>query len=187
MRLNVCNNRLVPVLYRCCLYYTIPDFGDLLPEISFWKRIAPGWGAFGKLLNIMRSRKASKKIKKKINNQYILLVMTHSCETWALNNAMMEKLAVAQRKIERIMLGIALRDRKRNTWTRQETGVSKIINIIPGKQRIEGQVTSQGYLITVGPSEQQSGPHESGPENRVVQKQDEETILPDSLDPYGQD
>ena len=62
-----------------------------------------------------------------------------------------------------------------------------IINIIPGKQRIEGQVTSQGYLITVGPSEQQSGPHESGPENRVVQKQDEETILPDSLDPYGQD
>ena len=43
---------------------------------------------------------------------------------------MMEKLAVAQCKMERIMLGIILRDRKRNTWIRQETGVSDIINAI---------------------------------------------------------
>ena len=33
-----------------------------------------------------------------------------------------------------------------------------------------------GYLIIVGPSEQQSGPQEIGPESRVVQKQDIETI-----------
>ena len=38
----------------------------------------------------------------------------------ALNNAMMEKLAVAQRKMERIMLGII----------RQETGVSDINNTV---------------------------------------------------------
>ena len=53
--------------------------------------------------------------------------MTYGCETWALNNAMMDKLAVAQRKMERIMLGITLRDRKRNTWIRQETDVSDTI------------------------------------------------------------
>ena len=46
---------------------------------------------------------------------------------------------------------------------------------------------SHGYLITVGPSEQQSEPQDFGPENRVVQKRDEETILTDSLDLYGQD
>ena len=33
-----------------------------------------------------------------------------------------------------------------------------------------------GYLIFVGPSEQQSGLQEIGPESRVVQKQDIETI-----------
>ena len=32
--------------------------------------------------------------------------------------------------MERIMLGITLRDRKQNTWIRQETGVSDIINAI---------------------------------------------------------
>ena len=42
----------------------------------------------------------------------------------------MDNLAVAQRKMERIMLGITIRDRKRNTWIRQETGVSGIINAI---------------------------------------------------------
>ena len=56
--------------------------------------------------------------------------MTYGCETWALNNTMMDRLAVARRKMECIMLGITLRDRKWNTWIRQETGVSDIINAI---------------------------------------------------------
>ncbi|CAH3181942.1 unnamed protein product, partial [Porites lobata] len=50
---------------------------------------------------------------------------------------MMEKLAVAQCK----MLGITLRDRKRNTWIRQETGVSDIINAIRNaKHRWAGHI-----------------------------------------------
>ena len=40
----------------------------------------------------------------------------------------MDKLVIAKSKMERIMLGIILRDRKRNTWIRQETG--DIINAI---------------------------------------------------------
>ena len=70
-----------------------------------------------------------------------------------------------------------------DTWIRQETGVRDINAIRKEKQ--DGQVTLHGYLITVGPSEQQSGSQEIGPENRVVL--DGETISPDSLDPYGQD
>ena len=58
---------------------------DLLPEIR--KRIAIGWEAFRKVDNIMRSRKAGMKIKRKIHDEYILPVMTYGCETWALNNA----------------------------------------------------------------------------------------------------
>ena len=50
-----------------------------------------------------------------------------------------------------------------------------------------GCETSHGYLITAGPSEQQSEPQDFGQENRVVQKQGEETISRDSLDPYGED
>ena len=61
----------------------------------------------------------------------------------------------------------------------------EISSTLSGKKSIDGQVTLHGYLITVGPSEQQSGSQEIGPENRVVL--DGETISPDSLDPYGQD
>ena len=57
-------------------------------------------------------------------------------ETWALKKAHMELLSVAQRKMERIMLGITLRDHKRNTWIRHQTGVNDIIDVI--KKGIHG-------------------------------------------------
>ena len=53
----------------------------------------------------------------------------------------MDKLAVAQHKMERIVLGITLRDRKRNIWIHQETGISNIINAIrKAKHRWAGQI-----------------------------------------------
>ena len=63
----------------------------------------------------MKSRKARMNIKRKIHNEYVLPVMVYGSETWALKKAHMELLSVAQRKMERIMLGITLRDHKRNT------------------------------------------------------------------------
>ena len=42
----------------------------------------------------------------------------------------MELQSVAQRKMERIMLGITLRDHKRNIWIRHQTGVNDIIDVI---------------------------------------------------------
>ena len=67
--------------------------------------------------------------------------MTSGCETWALNNAMMDNLAVTQRKVERIILGITLQDQKQNTWICQETGVSDLINAIrKAKRRCAGHI-----------------------------------------------
>ena len=66
----------------------------------------------------MKSSNASMKIKRKIQNEYMLPVMVYGSETWAPKKAHMELLSVAQRKMERIMLGITLCDHKRNTWIR---------------------------------------------------------------------
>ena len=52
------------------------------------------------------------KIKRKVHNEYLLPVMMYGRETWALKKAHMGLLSVAQRKLERIMLGITLRDHK---------------------------------------------------------------------------
>ncbi|PFX11273.1 putative uncharacterized transposon-derived protein F52C9.6, partial [Stylophora pistillata] len=90
---------------------TLTRDGDPLPEIR--RRIALGWAAFGKVDNIMRSRKArtrkiKRKIKRKIHDENILPVMTYGCETLVLNNARAEKPAVTQRKMERIMVSITV-------------------------------------------------------------------------------
>ena len=107
---------------------TVTQAGDLLPEIK--RRIALGWAAFSKVANIMKSRMASMNIKRKVHNEYVLSVMVYGSETWTLEKAHMELLSVAQRKMERIMLGITLRDHKRNTWIRYQTGVNYIIDVI---------------------------------------------------------
>lgn len=51
-----------------------------------------GWAAVGKVDNIMRSRKTSMKIKRKVHNEYILPVMIYDIETVALSNTTMELL-----------------------------------------------------------------------------------------------
>ena len=106
---------------------TVTQAGDLLPEIK--RRIALEWAAFSKVANIMKSRKASMNVKRKVHNEYVLPVMVYGCETWALKKAHMELLSVAQRKMERIMLGITLRDHKRNTSIRHQTRVNDIIDV----------------------------------------------------------
>ena len=72
----------------------------------------------------MDSRKAGMNIK--VHNEYVLPVMVYGSETWALKKVHMELLSVAQRKMERI----TLRDHKRNTWIRHQTGVNYIIDVI---------------------------------------------------------
>ena len=84
----------------------------------------------------MKSSKDSMNVTRKVHNEYVLPVMVYGSESWALKKADMELLSVAQRKMERIMLGITLRDQKRNTWTRHQTGVNDIIDVI--KKGIHG-------------------------------------------------
>ena len=58
---------------------TVSRDGDLMPEIK--RRITLGWAAVNKVDNIMRSRKASMQIKKKVFNEYVLPVITYRSET----------------------------------------------------------------------------------------------------------
>ncbi|KAI8493453.1 hypothetical protein Bbelb_288500 [Branchiostoma belcheri] len=92
--------------------------------------------AFGKVDNIMRSKKASDRL-----NKYILPMMTYGTK--------MEMLRVAQRKMGRIMLGMTLRDRKRNSWadSRQECDV--ITGVNTAKHRWAGHV-ARPYNTTGG-------------------------------------
>ena len=78
-------------------------------------------------------------ITRKVHNEYVLPVLVYGSKEWALKKAHMELLSVAQRKMERIMLGITLRDHKRNTWIRHQTGeINDIIDVISRREYLCG-------------------------------------------------
>ena len=116
-------------------------------------------------------------IKRTVYSEYVLPVMVYGSETWALKKAHMELLTVGQSKMERIMLGMTLRDHKRNTWIRHQTGVNYIIDVI--KKGIHGWAghIARFKLTTDGQKEQQIGHHENGQDGREDLTQDGETTL----------
>ena len=98
-------------------------------------------------------------VKRKVHNEYVLPVMVYGSETWALKKAHMELLSVAQRKMARIMLGITLRDHKRNTWIRHQTGVNdrRYQDGIRHGNTWKGRKTMHDSKTTDGQKERQSG------------------------------
>ena len=65
-------------------------------------------------------------LKSKVFDQCVLPVMSYGTETWSLTIGHMNKLKVAQRAMERAMLGVSLRDRVRNEEIRRITKVTDI-------------------------------------------------------------
>ena len=60
--------------------------------------------------------------------------MTYGSETWKLPKTMENKLRSAQRGMERSMLEISLRDRKRASWVREKTKVKDLLVAIKEKK-----------------------------------------------------
>src|ERR1700744_4182091 len=66
-------------------------------------------------------------LKRKVFDSCVLLVLTYGAETLTLTKASSNKLRVAQRAMERSVLGITLRDKKTNEWIRQQTKVVDVM------------------------------------------------------------
>ena len=109
----------------------IESTSDHSKEIK--RRIGMGWSAFGKQNSVMKS-KLPLSLKRKVYNQCILPVLTYGSETWSITKGMERKLRSAQRGMERIMLGITWRDKKRASWIREQTKVEDILTNIKKKK-----------------------------------------------------
>lgn len=93
------------------------------------RRIQLGWAAFGKLRRVFSSS-IPQCLKTKVFNACVLPVMTYGAETWTLTVRLVHKFKVAQRAMERYMLGVSLRDRIRNEVIRQRTRVIDVAHRI---------------------------------------------------------
>ena len=102
-------------------------------ESEIKRRISLGWRAFGKQIDIMKS-KLPLSLKRKVFNQQVLPVLTYGSESWSLTKTLERKLRTTQRGMERIMVGVTLRDRKRASWIREQTRVDDVIGTIKKKK-----------------------------------------------------
>lgn len=93
------------------------------------RRIQLGWAAFRKLRQVFSSP-IPQCLKSKVFDQCVLPVMTYGAETWTLTAGLVHQFKVAQRAMERAMLGVSLRDRIRNDVIRQRSGVTDIAHRI---------------------------------------------------------
>lgn len=99
-----------------------------LAEIK--RRIKLTWAAFGKLSFILKDKNIPMHLKRKTYDSCILPVATYGLETMAITRKTAEELRVAQRAMERAMLGISLREKIPNTEIRRRTGVTDIMEQI---------------------------------------------------------
>ncbi|PZC71609.1 hypothetical protein B5X24_HaOG212887 [Helicoverpa armigera] len=93
------------------------------------RRIQLGWAAFGKLRNIFSSD-IPQCLKTKVYNQCVLPVLTYGTETWPLTIGLISKLKVAQRAMERAIVGVSLGYRIGNKKIRRQTKVTDIAHRI---------------------------------------------------------
>ena len=132
-------------------------------------RIGLGWTAFGKLDSIMQNKRIPLRLKTKVHNECILPVITYGSETWSLSKTQLQKLVTTQCKMEGIMMGLTLCDRKSASWIclRQ---VSSVLSTKFAPTSTSGQGMSHGWKTTGGPNTWQSGAHGTTNGLEVIQK-----------------
>ncbi|XP_044767130.1 uncharacterized protein LOC123323016 [Coccinella septempunctata] len=94
------------------------------------RRIRLAWAGFGKMNYIFKNKSIPINLKRRAFDTCILPVATYGLETMAMTKKTANQMRVMQRAMERVMLGISLRDRKRNEDIRQKTRVIDVIERI---------------------------------------------------------
>ncbi|CAM5076218.1 unnamed protein product [Natator depressus] len=97
---------------------------DLNRELS--QRIRAGWCAFNSIKDVLKG-KTDKTTQTNIFDSTVLPAMLSGSETWALTKREEQRLSVAERAMERAILGISLLDRIPNEMIRECSGVKDIV------------------------------------------------------------
>ncbi|XP_063825274.1 uncharacterized protein LOC135074822 [Ostrinia nubilalis] len=113
------------------------------------RRIGQAWAAFGANSHVLRSKKIAQHLKTKVFNQCVLPVFVYGMETTTLTEKSAERLRVAQRAMERQMLGVSLQDHKTNEWIREKTRISDVVEEIESLPSLSFYPTApEGGLCT---------------------------------------
>ena len=90
-------------------------------------RIRASWSCFGRNREIFLDKNMPLSLKKQVYDQCILPTMTYGCQTWSLTKNIGNKLKVAQRAMERKILGIKIKDKIPCKTIRQQTHIKDVV------------------------------------------------------------
>jgi hypothetical protein len=90
------------------------------------RRIANAWKRYWGLKEVMKNKNLSMAPKRKLFDTCILPVLTYGCQTWALTKKQLSKLTVCQHSMERSMMGVKRKDKKRLDDIRKQTRIEDI-------------------------------------------------------------
>ena len=104
-------------------------------------RIKAGWSCSGRFKDKLCDRKLPMSLRRRMHDQCVIQTMTYGAETWTTTKQLEQKLITAQRRMERRMLNIKIRDKIRNTEIRKQTHVKDImVKIKEAKRRWAGHL-----------------------------------------------
>ena len=90
------------------------------------RRIALAWKTFWTLKFILLDKKLNRKIKIKALESCVFPSLLYGCQTWNLTEKQKKDLQTCQRKMERKILGLSLKDRVPNTRIREITKLGDV-------------------------------------------------------------
>ena len=94
------------------------------------RRIGSAWGAFTQHRQFLTDRRAAPRLKKRVFIVCVVPCFLYGCETWALKVEEKKKIDVAQRRMERAMLGITRLDRVRNEEIANRTRLPRVTDLV---------------------------------------------------------
>lgn len=96
-------------------------------EREIIRRISLAWNKFWSLSFILLDKKLKINIKREIMDMCILPVLIYGAQTWSLTEKQKNMLRINQRKMERKILCISLKDKIRNSEIRKRTGIQDVV------------------------------------------------------------
>lgn len=93
-------------------------------EAELKRRMRLAWGKFWSLKFILLDDSINIKLRFEVLQMCVIPVLIYGCQTWTYRKDQVAKLEICQRKMERKMLGLSLRDRIRNEELRIKSGLA---------------------------------------------------------------
>lgn len=162
------NSIKIPINVNTTQLEYVQDYIYLGKQIAFTKsrhydeinrRINITWSKFWSYKEVLKSNLPIK-LKKKVLDTCILPCLSYGSQTWIFNNNINNKLQVCQRAMERSILNIKRRDRKRNADIRKTTNIIDALeHCKQQKWRWAGHVARMSkqkwtYIVTTWPGPQ---------------------------------